>query len=1348
MFRTKQKKYWLSILLLAFACVTMLALFAIGGAADGVSEHTLTVTVPADSNFGTVELTIGNNAPEILESGKVYTITSGVRYRLTARAESGYKASWSNLTAGAGTPQLEGAANTDINYEVRFIPETYKINYVDENLYSFVSEPPRTHTYKSTVSIPNVTRSGYEMTGWILYYSDPTESTMGGLPCEKDYSASFSASEIWLKPMWEGDEYCVIRLDCWYKEKVPYNNGGYLGYQIVSGEMGSMVNGTVGDATLYKGYTFLNDPEIYDYEAHAVEVSISEAYNDEGMARILEKIADIYGNPDLQGYNIVFRYYLPNRYTVDVDLNAEGDDVSYEDGKTMPTHHVYNENTSIPNPVRAGYDFSHWIITVNGVAQPNAYPGYTIVQESVEGNISLKAVWTPKKFPVEYVWNGRDAEENAVIEQLNSTLLGKFNTYTYGTPSAFPYPVRTGYVFDGWIVTQNGEAVYEAPVKDLPDDLFKKLPMGFTLEAQWRAATYTVTLNGNGADAQTHPTLTVTFDSALDTTGVQIPVRFGYTFLGYFTDAVAGEQYINADGSSACALWTLAEDTVLYAHWQELPHVEKPDFLIDYVKEVFYCEDGRIPVGRYTFSYGETVIDVVVTENAITVNGNIVAATNAISIPDEFVGQTVQLTVHGDGTTTSHNRSTISINARPAAPTGVSENDDIISIVPGYTDIRVKMDPSLAEGFVYEFAISMNGNGTGLVWQDSPLFEDLKQGTIYYIYVRVKASDGFYPHGQAFVSAKNYTLYQSYVDDMKDALDSLKLGTDGEMVAQVIKTAKDAMSLLEPSADFYDTLNSIFAEAERQVIFARKQDDKLIALKNTLQTMKDSGAYHANDILILQAIYDAATESIKKSSNTDDINAIYEAAHKAMYEIRITYLVSGDMELESHAGLPQSILLTLAPISDLSALRVSFNNAVKAGNVIVGGVEMTVEEAIRQLRTKDLFAAYSMQLMSGPNVYGGYEGNFTLRLLLPQELRNVEGLRVAYYNDKTGTLELLETTVDGNCLVFTASSIGEFVILGDPTIDMSMLLMALASILLLQIIAIILLLIRRKKTAQLSSAVSYAFIPVLPLTIRVFPDYALTAVIIFGVLILLFQIFLIYLVLTSDLVIGQKKKTVKKRNEAIPEETPSVDLNSTSPNEEELDESLPTDQEAFAAQENLNEEDLAEEEPVLHTLTDDESGEELQYGVLYEEDAEEVSDPLNAYFEDDDGSAAYTSVFVSSDEEEALPVEEPHEYAYDQNGQAYLTEEDAPEEESIEGASYYGIDEAEFIEPAVNPAYSLPEEELVEEDLDAGDDFFGEEDLAMGESASFDLDDEDLATGDDYYDEPVPYDENEGRTKQ
>ncbi len=83
--------------------------------------------------------------------------------------------------------------------------------------------------------------------------------------------------------------------------------------------------------------------------------------------------------------------------------------------------------------------------------------------------------------------------------------------------------------------------------------------------AAWTANSYTITLDqqeGHGG----WTSVTATYNSAMPKIGY--PIRYGYTFHGYYTGKNgSGTKYYNADGTSArnCDLYV---DTTLYAYWE------------------------------------------------------------------------------------------------------------------------------------------------------------------------------------------------------------------------------------------------------------------------------------------------------------------------------------------------------------------------------------------------------------------------------------------------------------------------------------------------------------------------------------------------------------------------------------------------------------------------------------------------------------------------------------------------------------------------------------------------------------------------------------------------------------
>ena len=86
-----------------------------------------------------------------------------------------------------------------------------------------------------------------------------------------------------------------------------------------------------------------------------------------------------------------------------------------------------------------------------------------------------------------------------------------------------------------------------------------------TINAQWTANKYTVTLNNQGATTAGTASVQATFDAAMPS--ATMPTKTGYTFGGYYTsNNGGGTQYYNANGASA-KNWNIASNSTLYAKW-------------------------------------------------------------------------------------------------------------------------------------------------------------------------------------------------------------------------------------------------------------------------------------------------------------------------------------------------------------------------------------------------------------------------------------------------------------------------------------------------------------------------------------------------------------------------------------------------------------------------------------------------------------------------------------------------------------------------------------------------------------------------------------------------------------
>lgn len=181
--------------------------------------------------------------------------------------------------------------------------------------------------------------------------------------------------------------------------------------------------------------------------------------------------------------------------------------------------------------------------TKEGTGHTYTFTGWSPKPSEVTGNVTYTAQFSDSlnTYNITYKLNdGTNASGNP-------------SRYTYGTAVTLAAPTRTGYTFGGWFTNSGctGDAVTEIPADATGDKTFY---------AKWTANEYTVTfeLNYEGAKEITEQ---VTFDEKYVLPNK--PVRSGYKFLGWFTQATGGNKVTANDTVST------AENHTLYAHWDK-----------------------------------------------------------------------------------------------------------------------------------------------------------------------------------------------------------------------------------------------------------------------------------------------------------------------------------------------------------------------------------------------------------------------------------------------------------------------------------------------------------------------------------------------------------------------------------------------------------------------------------------------------------------------------------------------------------------------------------------------------------------------------------------------------------
>jgi len=705
---------------------------------------------------------------------------------------------------------------------------------------------------------------------------------------------------------------------------------------------------------------------------------------------------------------------------------------------------------------------------------------------------------------------------------------------------------------------------------------------------------------------------------------------------------------------------------------------------IDYINETI----GGFPDGSFRLMLGDAILEVTVKDGKITETGQTYAP-----IHDAFFGHDVELYRCGDGIMWADSAPMpLHFNARPEAPAS-----DVFRVDSSAED---RLHVSLAEGetldlTLYEFAVSHLADPSLLsrdIWQSEAkdLFktgvteEDVvRPGTTYYVFVRVKATTDA-PHGEECILLASPTAYAAYREARLAYLNNL-LNEDfcGESVKKLINATKVSIETLitsieagieDGSADMakisvWRDVEAILTVFEEELILAKYKDSAESVLAEFLTVAEANRFYTDKNLALLKDYRNTALPFIRESTVREEVDLFREQALAQMRAVPRAAIVDSDgrVRVESERGLPYLATLTLTrhdPIAD--SLLDGIRRAIRNGKL--EAYDGNTEGAKQLLSSLDVVAYYSFTLENAVLKMGD---KLTVRLAIPEDLRDETGLRVAYYDGETGELLLLasdEVERDGDELVFYAEEIRDFAILADPTVQLGGFIVALSILLLCQLAAIVLLLMNYLKRRRNATHASLA-LPVMALAVKFAPVGADIALLIMGLLAIILQAVLILLILRLKPVYvghGKRKASVADDEEAL---------------EEEEEDSFEEEEDSF------DEEALDDGEED----TDDEQEAPIEKNTSYsgtafdEDEDDEAFGTEELYMDEDDRSA---------DAEEA-PIDEPH------TGRIFISED---------GEVFYGDEYERAGMKEFNAAGSDPTDEedalfdLEEEDAPADKD--------------------------------------------
>ena len=1386
----------LSVLLALLTCALLVSVSAEGTDPDLMMEF--------DPEQCSVTLYYGTEKIDMV-SGKKYSIPTGSSVIVTVQPKDGFELTDIENKNAPGSSLMTNdrfsreTFSESVSGIIRCGYRSFDLRFVGEGLSARPYHPlsanenelnNQKYTYNEDYVLPAVVRTGYLFDHWELLDStgksyqkiiNKNEADQYYIPKYLFNDDMDGTGTVYAYAVFTPVKQPVRRYDYRYDpDAPPLFHGKLLGTTEWEEDMAKIITALEhmsddpeGGYKSYVGYELLTDgTDGYSYPTHQITVPTG-----------------------LQpAPNVVYRLYKAIDYVLTY-RNPDGSALTMPEG--APVKYTFNVRTDIPDPTRVGYTFRGWIMTVKSedattVQYENLQPGLCLGLDndnltkyiSADKEIVLTACWEANTYEIGYVWNGKNDEQNTLLDTINAALPRNF-VFDDENGITVPDPVRAGYTFIKWILHTSGgtaELTSENGAVKLSAGTYAE---NIRLEAVWEAKHYHVILDGQDATTPgTGSIADVIYDQpfVLPTSPAFVcPTRTGFDFAGYYSEPDGkGTLYINAVGESVCSAWDLSGadgdgSITLYAAWirksypvsvtiegtddatviirtadgTEYPYTGSPILLpyetrftviirspsgyktvkwngtvlsehssvytspeltvgvgeiqlratvlptitVPTIRINYFDETFVLPAGSYLIRFGSVSLRVTVSSSGnFTVNGK---GESAVTVPDSFFGNTVQIIAYGDCTATSDSDPVdFAIVGRADMPTwyDVATGKGDIYVIKNLYDTKLIVQMLEERASLFEFACrASSASGTALVWQDSGTFEGLYPGTEYCIYIRLKATENE-PHGKE-LELRYSTLIQSYLPSKIEELENLREGSDGELARGVIDEAirkineEAAKTPLDP--DFYHIVERIVEDARAKIGFARYQDKKIAELRELLRSYTASGLFSEESLNQMKTIVAAAEAAIISAATESEVDAVSADAKSAMEQIPVTYLFSRDglLRLLAKYGLAQGSYLTLIRQEDFDTLAAAISDAIRtSGRVTVSAAGITLAEAEELLRGLEVVGVYSFSLLTTTN---NEKNSFEIRLQIPEELRHHTGLTVAYYDRTTGVVELLECRRDGDELYFVADHISDFVIFADPTVLLTPVIIVLSVILLCQLVAIAALLSARRERKNGQVRLSAWALPVL-LTVRFLPENAMLIVCILGGIAVLLQIFLMYLLLTSEVFFRRRPGPGSGDDEAHNHVVPVM--------------AEPEGQPAVA-ENGISEAEATEDPFAVYDETSDYGEPYMTEETSAETDAAYTGDP-----EESPDSAEEVSEEALSDEElSEADIADAEDFDTESFNDVFSEAETSEAAEDV-----YGESDEDFIEPAANPYYSMEDDsaEYNSEESDSAESDSGEYDFA------------------------------------
>lgn len=497
-----------------------------------------------------------------------YTFAGWAKAENADTADYADEANVRNLTADADGIVTLYAVWKPVTYMVSFEKNGADGGTMEEQMFTYDEE--------RSLQPNGYTKTGYHFVGWASVITDKPEVAYTDGASVRNLTST-AGEKVTLYAVWEANTYTIN-----------FNANDGAGATMPPQKF---TYDAVAEALSMNTYTRAH----YTFMGWAKEKTAEKAeYKDKQAVRNLMTTEN--------GELTLYAVWSPESFQVKLDPNG-----GTMTGETVITMQYGQKVGELPTPTRVGYTFKHWNTGINGDGI-DVDQNLTADLVANAGSDTLYAIWEANHYTARCDLNKGSGSSEPVAPGESVLDVEYGSTY-----KMLPETSREGYTFDGWYTEATGGTKVENDTKVTRAE-------NHTIYAHWTAISYTVTYNANGGsfadDSSGSKSFTVSYDGNYSLPAD--PVKSGYTFSGWYTEAEGGEQ-ITADTKM-----TTAGDHTLYAHWRDVKTITVivGGVPMEYAGTPAYAKtdaDGHVTLGGNSSDYNIKFDDGVLTLNNATI---------------------------------------------------------------------------------------------------------------------------------------------------------------------------------------------------------------------------------------------------------------------------------------------------------------------------------------------------------------------------------------------------------------------------------------------------------------------------------------------------------------------------------------------------------------------------------------------------------------------------------------------------------------------------------------------------------------------------------------------------------